>query len=281
MCRVKTGLLEHLGGVSEMPDASHAVPADYLATLKTIKQRVLRERVHVVLAANSAMVLLYWDIGRLILDRQTGEGWGAKIIERLSRDLRRSFPDVQGFSTRNLHFMRRFADEFRNAAIVKQLASQLPWWHVVRLIQSVKDPEAREWYMGESIRQGWSRSVLEIQLLGNAYQRRGKAITNFETALPLAESRRAAEVFKDPYLFDFLGNTALVRERQVEQALVDHIQRFMLERGTGFAFVGRQPSTLPFQAAGGSRVRFARSQEAHRRRCLGDHTREGTSGGTG
>ncbi len=223
-----------------MPSAKHSVPADYGATLKTIKQRVLRERVRVVLAANSAMVLLYWDIGRLILERQTGEGWGAKVIDRLGRDLRLSFPDMHGFSTRNLQFMRRFAEEFRDAAIVKQLASQLPWWHVVRLIQNVKDPEERVWYMREAIKQGWSRSVLEIQLLGNAYQRRGKAITNFETALPLAESRRAAEVFKDPYLFDFLGNTDLVRERQVEQALVDHIQRFMLELGSGFAFVGRQ-----------------------------------------
>ena len=227
-----------------MPGAKLSVPADYGATLKTIKQRVLRERVRVVLAANSAMVLLYWDIGRLILERQTGEGWGAKVIDRLARDLRQSFPDMQGFSSRNLLFMRRFAEEFRDAAIVKQLVSQLPWGHVIRLVQRVKEPEAREWFMREAIRQGWSRSVLEIQLLGNAYQRRGKAITNFETALPLAESRRAAEVFKDPYLFDFLGNTDLVRERQVEQALVDHIQRFMLELGSGFAFVGRQVHLL-------------------------------------
>jgi predicted nuclease of restriction endonuclease-like (RecB) superfamily len=136
--------------------------------------------------------------------------------------------------------MRRFAEEFPEAAIVKQLASHLPWWHLVRLIQSVKAPKAREWYMREAIRQGWSRSVLEMQLLGNAYERQGKAVTNFASALPHAESRTAAEVFKDPYLFDFLGNTDMNRERQVEQALVDHIQRFMLELGSGFAFVGRQ-----------------------------------------
>ena len=227
-----------------MPGTKHSVPVDYGATLKIIKQRVLRERVRVVLAANSAMVLLYWDIGCLILERQTGEGWGTKVIDRLARDLRQAFPDMQGFSTRNLQFMRRFAEEFRDASIVKQLVSLLPWGHVIRLVQHVKEPEVREWYMREAIRQGWSRSVLEIQLLGNAYQRRGKAITNFGTALPLAESRRAAEVFKDPYLFDFLGNTDLVRERQIEKALVDHIQRFMLELGSGFAFVGRQVRLL-------------------------------------
>jgi predicted nuclease of restriction endonuclease-like (RecB) superfamily len=223
-----------------MPNTQELVPSSYGATLKAIKQRVQRERLHAVLAANSAMVLLYWDIGRLILERQTQEGWGAKVIDRLARDLQKSFPALQGFSSRNLLFMRRFAEEFPDAAIVKQVASQLPWWHLVRLIQSVKAPKAREWYMREAIRQGWSRSVLEMQLLGNAYERQGKAVTNFASVLPHAESRTAAEVFKDPYLFDFLGNADLNRERQIEQALVDHIQRFMLELGSGFAFVGRQ-----------------------------------------
>jgi predicted nuclease of restriction endonuclease-like (RecB) superfamily len=223
-----------------MPTTNRSVPDDYGATLKAIKLRVQQERVHVVLAANSAMVLLYWDIGGLILERQSREGWGAKVIDRLARDLRMSFPDMQGFSSRNLLFMRRFAEEFPDAAIVKQLVSQLPWGHAIRLMQRVKEPDAREWYMRQAISQGWSRSVLELQLLGNAYQRHGKALTNFASALPLAESRLAAEVFKDPYLLDFLGTTDLHRERQVEQALVDHIQRFMLELGSGFAFVGRQ-----------------------------------------
>src|SRR5688572_3048611 len=217
-----------------------AIPTDYGATLRAIQQRVRQERARVVLAANAAVILLYWDIGRMIVDRQNRAGWGAKVIDRLGRDLRKSFPEMQGFSTRNLQFMRSFAEEFPEAAIVKQLASQLPWWHIVRLMQRVKEPEAREWYMREAVRQGWSRSVLEIQLLGQAYERRGKAVTNFESSLPAVEGRRAAEVLKDPYLFDFLGTTDLNREREVEQALVDHIQRFMLELGSGFAFVGRQ-----------------------------------------
>jgi predicted nuclease of restriction endonuclease-like (RecB) superfamily len=217
-----------------------STPSDYGATLEAIQQRVQQERTRVVLSANSALIQLYWDIGRVIVDRQSRAGWGAKVVHRLGRDLRKSFPEMRGLSPRNLQFMRSFAREFPDAAIVKQLASQLPWWHLVRLMQRVKDPSAREWYMREAVGQGWSRSVLEVQLLGNAYERRGKAVTNFESSLPAVESRRAAEVFKDPYLFDFLGTTDLNRQRQVEQTLVDHIQRFMLELGSGFAFVGRQ-----------------------------------------
>jgi predicted nuclease of restriction endonuclease-like (RecB) superfamily len=222
-----------------MPKTSH-YPSDYGATLKAIQRRIGEERCRVILSANSALILLYWDIGRMIVDRQSREGWGAKVIERLGRDLRKSFPAMQGFSTRNLQLMRSFAEEYPDAAIVKQLASQLPWWHNVRLMQRVKELPAREWYMREAVRQGWSRSVLELQLLGNAHERRGKAVNNFPAALPSADSRMATEVFKDPYLFDFLGTSDLNRERQVEQALVDHIQQFMLELGSGFAFVGRQ-----------------------------------------
>jgi predicted nuclease of restriction endonuclease-like (RecB) superfamily len=226
--------------VPRLSPVNSLLPSGYGTTLKALQQRIRQARARVILAANSALVLLYWEIGRTILERQTREGWGAKVIDRLARDLRRSFPDMQGLSPRNLQFMRSFAAEFPDEAIVKQLASQLPWWHVVRLMQRVKDPAAREWYMREAVRQGWSRSVLEIQMLGNAHARQGRAVTNFETALELSESRRAAEVFKDPYVFDFLGTTDIRRERQVEQVLVDHIQQFMLELGSGFAFVGRQ-----------------------------------------
>ena len=216
------------------------MPDDYGLTLKAIQQHVRQARARAILAANSGLVTLYWQIGRIILDRQTREAWGAKVVERLARDLRRSFPNMQGFSTRNLLFMRSFAEYFPDAAIVKQLASQLPWWHLVRIRQRIKDPVAREWYLREAARHGWSRSVLELQMLGNAHDRQGKAVTNFESSMEITESRRAAEVFKDPYLFDFLGATDLQRGREVEQALVEHIQQFMLELGNGFAFVGRQ-----------------------------------------
>jgi predicted nuclease of restriction endonuclease-like (RecB) superfamily len=193
------------------------LPADYGDTLKSIQDRVRQVRARVILSANAALVSLYWEIGRIILERQSREGWGAKVVDRLARDLRRSFPEMQGFSPRNLQFMRSFAEEIPDATIVKQLASQLPWWHVVRLMQRVKDPAAREWYMREAARQGWSRRVLELQMLSNAHARQGRAVTNFDSAMTLSESRRAAAVFKDPYVFDFLGVTDINLEREVEQ----------------------------------------------------------------
>ena len=147
---------------------------------------------------------------------------------------------MKGFSARNLLFMRGFAEACTDAEKVKQLVSQLPWGHVIRLLQRVKEPEIREWYMRESIKHGWSRSILEMQIDGQAHERQGKALTNFKSTLPPPDSDMAAQVFKDPYLFDFLGTADPRREREVEQALVDHIQRFLLELGSGFAFVGKQ-----------------------------------------
>jgi len=150
-----------------------SLPSDYGITLKSLEKLVRQARTRVILSANSALITLYWEIGRTILERQTRESWGTKVVDRLAHDLRRSFPDMQSFSPRNLRFMRSFAAEFPDAGIVKQLVSHSPWGHVVRLIQRIKDPAAREWYMREAVRQGWSRSVLELQMLGNAHVRQG------------------------------------------------------------------------------------------------------------
>lgn len=228
-------------GVSFPAAPAHQdLPASYAGVLGEIKRLIQTERLRVVMAANSAMVMLYWEIGRLILERQENEGWGAKVIDRLSSDLRETYPDMGGLSPRNLLFMRAFAAAYPDAQIVKQLVSQLPWGHTVRLLQRIKDQDVRHWYMRASIEHGWSRSVLEFQVDARAHERQGKALTNFGATLPPAESDMAAQVFKDPYLFDFLGTADPRREREVEQALVDHIQRFLLELGAGFAFVGRQ-----------------------------------------
>jgi predicted nuclease of restriction endonuclease-like (RecB) superfamily len=216
------------------------LPKDYASALAEIKDRVRQERLRVVLAANSAMVLLYWDIGRVILDRQAREGWGARVIDRLAEDLQTAFPEMKGLSTRNLLFMRAFADAYRERQKVKQLVSQLPWGHVVRLIQRIKDRNVRDWYIRQSVQNGWSRNILAIQIDGRAHERQGKAVNNFTDTLPPADSDLASQVFKDPYLFDFLGTADPRHEREVEQALVDHVQRFLLELGSGFAFVGRQ-----------------------------------------
>jgi predicted nuclease of restriction endonuclease-like (RecB) superfamily len=216
------------------------LPDSYARVLADIKRRISSERVRAVLAANSAMVLLYWDIGRMILARQNREGWGARVIDRLSADLRESFPDMHGLSPRNLKYMRAFASAWTDRAIVQQAAAQLPWFHNCLLLEKVNDPDIRLWYVKSAIAQGWSRSLLSLQIESRVHERQGKIIHNFKTALPPADSDLAAQVFKDPYLFDFLGTADPRQEREVEQALVDHIQRFLLELGTGFAFVGRQ-----------------------------------------
>ncbi len=231
----------HPGGASfPVAPPRSELPRGYAKTLGEIKRRIQQERLRVVLAANSAMVLLYWDIGRMILDRQEREGWGARVIDRLATDLREAFPDMQGFSPRNLKYMRAFAAAWPERAIVQEALAQLPWYHHIAILEKLDDPAERLWYARQAMEHGWSHNILALQIHGRAHERQGKAITNFRDTLPPAESDLAAQVFKDPYLFDFLGTADPRREREVEQALVDHIQRFLLELGSGFAFVGRQ-----------------------------------------
>ncbi|HEY9070308.1 MAG TPA: PDDEXK nuclease domain-containing protein [Candidatus Ozemobacteraceae bacterium] len=216
------------------------MPEEYGALLREIKERIGRERLRTVLAANAGMILLYWDIGKAILARQEAQGWGAHVIDRLSADLRKAFPDMKGFSPRNLKYMRAFAAAWPDSQFVQQGAAQIPWFHNCLLLERVADEKARIWYVRQAIAQGWSRNILALQIENDAYQRQGKVISNFSQTLPPAESDMAAQMFKDPYLFDFLGTADQRQEREVENALVDHIQRFLLEMGAGFAFVGRQ-----------------------------------------
>ncbi len=223
-----------------MPPPKSELPRDYTNVLNSIKLSVRQQRLRVIREANSSMVMLYWEIGSTILLRQRKEGWGAKVIDRLSTDLTEAFPEMKGFSTRNLLSMRNFAATYRDPAIVKQVVSQLPWGHILRLLLLVKDTSTRLWYAKVSIQQGWGRNMLEMQVRSKAHLRHGKTVNNFRATLPPADSDMAAQAFKDPYLFDFLGTADPRREREVEQALVDHIQRFLIELGAGFAFVGRQ-----------------------------------------
>ena len=216
------------------------LPADYAATLQEIKSHIHSARVRAVLAANPIVIEAYWQTGKIILARQMGAAWGAKVIDRLAADLQQAFPEMSGLSTRNLLSMKLFAEAFPDGAITKQPVSQLPWGQIIRLIQMVKDPVTRQFYVRETIAQGWSRSMLEIQVRGGLHLRAGKAVNNFRLTMPPADSDMATQIFKDPYLFDFLGTADPRREAEVEQALVDHIQKFLLELGTGFAFVGRQ-----------------------------------------
>lgn len=216
------------------------LPTTYLDLLAHLKERIQNERIKSVLSANAGMVLLYWEIGKQILQSQKLSGWGSKVIARLSNDLSKTFPDMKGFSPRNLLFMRAFVETYPEISIVKQVVSLIPWGHIVRLIQTVKDPGVREWYIRSTVTHGWSRSVLEMQINRQLHRREGKATHNFKDVLPPAESDLASQFLKDPYLFDFIGTADPRREAEVEQALVNHVQKFLLEMGTGFAFVGRQ-----------------------------------------
>ena len=222
------------------PPGRGELPADYAALLGEIKERIRTERVRVVLAANEAMVLLYWDIGKAILARQEREGWGARTIDRLSHDLREAFPDMRGFSPRNLKYMRAFAAAWPEREIVQRTVAQIPWRSNLALLHKLDLPETRIWYARKAIEQGWSREILELQIRARLYERQGSAVTNFTRTLPPSDSDLATQAFKDPYLFDFLGTAEPRTERELEQRLVDHIQRFLLEMGAGFAFVGRQ-----------------------------------------
>jgi predicted nuclease of restriction endonuclease-like (RecB) superfamily len=222
------------------------LPEDYAEILINIKSRIQQERLRVVMAANSAMILLYWDVGKMILERQEHARWGAKIIDRLAKDLQEAFPGMKGFSPRNLKYMRAFSVAWPEREIVQEILAQITWYHNITLMEKLTGSEERLWYAHEIIKNGWSRNVLALKIESGLHERQGKAITNFREILPLVDSDMATQVFKDPYLFDFLGTADLRRESEVEQALVDHIQHFLLELGAGFAFVGRQ---VPLEVA--------------------------------
>ena len=193
-----------------------------------------------MLAANEMQIRLYHEIGREILDRQNQQGWGAKVIDRLSSDLRTAFPEMKGLSSRNLKYMKFFAQECPDFQIGQQSAAQLPWFHIVTLITKIPEPALREWYAREALAQAWPRETLAIQIKNQLHLRQGAAVTNFERRLVPPQAGLASQILKDPYHFDFLGLGDEAHERDIEGALIRHITRFLLELGAGFAFVGRQ-----------------------------------------
>ena len=174
------------------------LPPNYQTILAEIKSRIQTERIRVALSANAAMILLYWDIGNGILEQQKQQGWGAKVIDRLSFDLKEAFPDMGGLTPRNLLFMRSFAESFASREIVKQLVSQIPWGHILRVIQKLKDSSVRLWYIQKTIENGWSRNVLVMQIESQLHLRQEKAATNFEVTMPPEDSDMAKQIFNSP-----------------------------------------------------------------------------------
>jgi len=225
-----------------MPEPPSLFPEDanYFGLLNDLKQQIRSAQVKAALAVNRELISLYWKIGAVILQRQQQEGWGGKVIERLATDLKHEFPDMKGFSRSNLLSMRAFAAAWPDQQIVQQLVGQIPWGHNVRLLDKVKDPEERLWYVQQTIENGWSRNVLVLQIESGLYQRQGGAVTNFDRTLPQPQSDLAQSLIKDPYNFDFLTISKNAREQELERGLIQHIRDFLLELGVGFAFMGSQ-----------------------------------------
>ena len=231
-----------------LPDA----PESYRRTLDAVVQRVQAARVRTLRSVNQELVLLYWDIGQEILLRQEQEGWGAKVIDRLARDLRSLFPDM-GMSARNLKYMRALAKAWPEPEIVQgglaqspadrkvpQAVAQIPWGHIRTLLDKLDDSDVRLWYATKAAEHGWSRSALVHQIEGALHLREGKGLTNFDRTLPAPQSQTAQQISRNPYIFGFLGLGEQTTEREVERGLMAHVERFLLELGEGFAVVARQ-----------------------------------------
>lgn len=249
----------------ELVTSKSGLPPGYHELLEDLKTRVRTAQLKAAVAVSHELIQLYWDIGRLIVERQDKEGWGKSVVERLAADIQRAFPGIQGFSSVNVWRMRAFFLAYTDTqAILSQpvtkvpkgkklsqavtdvvsrppaFAADLPWGHNQVLLFKLKERAERLWYAAKAVEHGWSRAVLTVQIETDLYGRQGKAVTNFSTTLPSPQSDLAHQTLKDPYLFDFLTLSEEAHERELESGLVDHVQKFLLELGAGFAFVGRQ-----------------------------------------
>ena len=224
---------------------------DYLQTLEEIKKKVKSAQMRAHLAVNQEMIILYWQIGKTILEKQEKNKWGSKVIERLSKDLSKDFLHMKGFSKRNLEFMQQFAATYQNV-IPKQLVSEIalppifsiPWGHNIAIMQKIGDISECLWYAQKIIENSWSRNVLAIQIQSNLYKRQAikeVKVNNFQLTLPEENSDLANDIFKDEYNFEFIDNSkGRLAERAIEKALIDDVIKFLTELGQGFAFVGKQ-----------------------------------------
>jgi predicted nuclease of restriction endonuclease-like (RecB) superfamily len=215
--------------------------SEYNKWLRDLKAKIKRTQLKAALSANSEIIMLYWEIGKELYEKQVDQGWGNSVVDNLERDLSAEFPDSKGFSRRNLFYMKGFYSFYKSGfEKVQQLVAQIPWGHNILIYSKSKTIEEAAFYLSETVENNWSRSILDMQIGTDLYKRQGKAITNFIQALPSPESDLANQTLKDPYLFDFLTLKKDADERNIEEQLIKHITRFLLELGTGFAFIGRQ-----------------------------------------
>lgn len=217
------------------------LPAGYGKLLRELKGRILSAQAKAAIAVNTELIALYLYIGRRLAEQERKAGWGEKVVERLARDLRNTFPGMKGFSRTNLFYMRQIYLAWADAdESVQQLVGQIPWGHHMVLLTRLSEPAVRAWYLEQTVACGWSRAVLTLQIESRLHRRQGKALNNFSRTLSASQSALAQQTLKDPYVFDFLVLGTEVHERELELALIEHVQRFLLELGVGFAFVGRQ-----------------------------------------
>ncbi len=230
------------------------LPKNYPIFLNDVKNRIQQSQIKAAISVNQELIKLHWWIGSEIVKKQEAEGWKAQVIDRLCKDIQSEFPGLKGFSRSNVFYMRMF---YTSYARIQQAAGflepppdfclNIPWWHNVILIEKVKKSTEREWYAKKVIEHGWSRSVLELWIESNLYQKQGKAPNNFQKTLPSPQSDLAEQVLKDPYNLDFITVLNNAREKEIENSLMIHMQKFLLELGHGFAFVGRQ---VPLRVGG-------------------------------
>lgn len=214
---------------------------EYVNWFSELKTKIQKAKTKVALSVNYGVLEIYWEIGKDICKKQEESNWGSKIIDQISIDLKHSFPEIKGFSRRNIYAMRQWYLFYsKKFEFVPQAVAQIPWGQNRLIISKIKDIDEALFYTKETIENAWSRDTLEIQIRDNLYERKGKAITNFESILPKQQSLLATNILKDPYNFDFLGLENDALERAIEDELTKHITEFLLELGKGFAFVGRQ-----------------------------------------
>ena len=216
---------------------------EYLVFFNELKNQIKRRQIRAALSVNIETIELYWHIGKQIIEKQKIASWGSKLLEQLSHDLQNSFPGARGYSVRNLKYMRSFASFYVMNSIRQQPVAQLPWGHIITLLQRVKENIKREWYIEEIIKNGWSRGTLENNIKLDLYYRQAipeLKTSNYLERLPKPNSNLAHAMLKNPYNFDFLGLHDDALEKEIERAAVKHISKFLMELGKGFAFVGAQ-----------------------------------------
>ncbi|WP_252177108.1 PDDEXK nuclease domain-containing protein [Endozoicomonas sp. 4G] len=221
-----------------------SLDGEYKNWLKTLKQKVLSTQLKAAVQVNSTLLAFYWELGEDIVRRQAQANWGEGFLKQLSKDLMSDFPEMKGFSRRNLELIRQWYTFWSDdGAIAQQPVAQLtqiPWGHNQLIINKCKSKQEALYYVQNTIKHGWSRSVLTHQIESGLWQREGQAVSNFSATLPAVQSDMAQQTLKDPYVFDFLALTQNYNERELEKGLTEHITQFLLELGAGFSYMGKQ-----------------------------------------